>query len=334
MSGIIVPNKYKAPDWIQAAEPPGIEGQTWYDTANDTTKIYHSGSWETALVPVGVGGDMGFVMGSSNTTNIQRVAFPFDSGIAPLTGNLASSRTLPGGYNYGNQYGYCVAGTYSGAVTTVDRLTFPFDSGVAPQVGGVATASGWVGGCNSSTHGYSVYSASTNIDRITFPFDSGAGTVPGNLVAKNHPCCQNSSAYGYRHAESTIYRWQFPFDSGTGASVGTTAKLQDAAASCNSSSHGYTMGGDYASYVYRISFPWTSGAASHVGDLSRTVAYQPAGINSAVYGYCAAGSGSSTIIDRFAFPFDSGTAAAVGYLAYGDIGVAGCDNTDFVTLFA
>ena len=53
------------------------------------------------------------------------------------------------------------------------------------------------------------------------------------------------------------------------------------------------------------------------------------------YGYCMGGfNGTVTsIIDRITFPFDSGTASAVGNLSGTRYYSAGCDGTDFVTLF-
>ena len=54
------------------------------------------------------------------------------------------------------------------------------------------------------------------------------------------------------------------------------------------------------------------------------------------YGYNMGGSTGTlylSTIDRITFPFDSGTSSAVGNLSGSRYFSAGCDGTDFVTLF-
>jgi len=75
---------------------------------------------------------------------------------------------------------------------------------------------------------------------------------------------------------STIDRFQFPFDSGTTNQVGNLSEDRNRLCANNSSTRGYVYGG------------WNSGYSSH-NDLS--------------------------IIDRFLFPFDSGTAKHIGNLS-------------------
>ena len=54
------------------------------------------------------------------------------------------------------------------------------------------------------------------------------------------------------------------------------------------------------------------------------------------YGYNMGGYTSVyfSTVERITFPFDSGTASIVGNLSASKRYVAGCDGTDFVTLFA
>ena len=54
-----------------------------------------------------------------------------------------------------------------------------------------------------------------------------------------------------------------------------------------------------------------------------------------IYGYILGGDdgGSDSSIDRITFPFDSGTSTHVGNLSYSRYYNAGCDGTDFCTLF-
>ncbi len=121
-----------------------------------------------------------------------------------------------------------------------------------------------------------------------------------------------------------IRRFQFPFDSGTGTTVGVISDVRRENCSCNSSNYGFSIGGRtltvYISTIDRISFPWSSGTASHVGNLSVNIIRQ-AGFNSTEHGFAGGGiwtggTTRSSIIFRFAFPFDSGTSSAVGNLAY------------------
>ena len=137
----------------------------------------------------------GYCMGGWDRSNsnycfstIDRITFPFDSGIATHVGNLSGGRSSAAGCNSSN-YGYCMSG-YDGSnrLSTIDRITFPFDSGTATYVGNLSGSRRNAAGCNSSNYGYSMggYSGSSNlsiIDRVTFPFNSGTATHVGNLSA-------------------------------------------------------------------------------------------------------------------------------------------------------
>jgi len=124
----------------------------------------------------------------TNFSTIDRITFPFDSGIATHVGNLSSARRENSGGNNSSNYGYCIGGNNGNLyISTIDRITFPFDSGIATHVGNLSSARRENGGCNSTNYGYSMGGYNNNlnhistIDRIIFPFDSGTATHVGNL---------------------------------------------------------------------------------------------------------------------------------------------------------
>jgi len=90
------------------------------------------------------------------------------------------------------------------------------------------------------------------------------------------------------------------------------------------SNYGYVCGGgsdDFSSTIDRFQFPFDSGTASQVGSLSGH-RYASSANNSSTYGYVYGGLSSSdnvwlSTIDRFQFPFNSGTASQVGSLSGG-----------------
>jgi len=90
------------------------------------------------------------------------------------------------------------------------------------------------------------------------------------------------------------------------------------------SDYGYIAGGRDSSgteisVIDRMIFPFDSGTASHVGNLSGSRNNTSiGGANSSIHGYISAGrdgvNAYISIIDRFSFPFDSGSSSHVGNL--------------------
>lgn len=183
------------------------------------------------------------------------------------------------------RYGYHVAGYVGGAyVSYISRMEFPFESGTSTIQGNIGvTGHTYSASFNSSTHGY-----------------DGQGTAGGNLTY--------------------LYRFSFPFDDGNATQVGNTGYAQFGANGCNSSEHGFLMGGKtsgstYHSHIQRLTFPHDSGTLGAVGTLTANK-YIGAGFNSSSHGYMTGGYTGSMITstDRIVFPFASGTASAVGTL--------------------
>jgi hypothetical protein len=238
-------------------------------------------------------------------------------------------------------YGYFAGGRIGSATPTsnVERITFPFDSGTASNTGTLTQAEYYGMGFNSSVYGYhKAYTPiTTTITRFTFPLDGGTLENVGNLTTSiGSSAAFNSSSHGYFMAgynsitfQSSIWRFAFPFDSGTAGTVGTiTSGSRNSLSGCNSSTHGFGMGGGSPNEPYnfrystinRITFPHDSGTASTMGSLSDARA-NGCGCNSSDHGFMLGGgihapsSARRSQIDRLAFPFDSGNASHVGNLS-------------------
>ena len=197
-------------------------------------------------------------------------------------------------YGSGSNYGYVCGGGSDDFSSTIGRFQFPFDSGTASQVGSLSGHRYASSANNSSTYGY-VYGGLSSSDNVWL---------------------------------STIDRFQFPFNSGTASQVGSLSggKGKGCSSANNCSTYGYVYGGysfDNGSWQFstidRFQFPFDSGTVSKVGNLSRDK-YATSANNSSTHGYVCGGSSFDSdtmfsIIDRFQFPFDSGTASKVGNLS-------------------
>ena len=100
----------------------------------------------------------------------------------------------------------------------------------------------------------------------------------------------------------------------------------------------YGIGGGISAAIDRFQFPFNSGTANRVGNLSGG-RYRLSANNSSTYGYVCGGRVGSdyddvvSTIDRFQFPFDSGTASHVGNLSGKREFLSATDGVDFVTMF-
>ncbi len=308
--------------------------------------------FKSVLGGYGTGSDYGYNMGgnvaATTTSIIDRITFPFDSGVASNVGNLSQEMSNSGSYNSSN-HGFNIAGNdIASAVTSIiDRITFPFDSGPSVHIGNLTETKRYVAGFNSSIHGFSSggYTGTdlkSIIDRITFPHDSGYANNIGNLnQSKYVPSSCNSSIYGYIMSGftgsylTTIERMSFPYDSGATSSVGNLTASKYRSTTCNSSSAGYCMAGQGYSTIDKIIFPHDSGVASATGNLNQSK-YTVSSCNSTIHGFLMGGNTGTVIVsltERIEFPFNAGTATQAGNLSNSKDVSIGIDGTDFVSQF-
>ncbi len=312
------------------------------------------GAYWHGLPIAGGSGEFGYSLGgfpAALSDEIERMRFPFNSGVATLLGNLQNTATYSGGYN-SSLRGYSCGNRTGTFASYIQRIDFPFQGGNADVVGNLNYSTGMSSGCNSSNYGYSCGgediddSMRSYIQRLTFPHDAGTTTQDAYLgyQTRGSSAC-NSSTYGYVSAGqvpstvSTITRFLFPFNSGTASNVGNLSNSHIRAGGCNSSTHGFSLGGlqqgnIWPSYIQRFTFPFDSGTATVVANLN--ISKEVSCFNSSVYGYSTGGYNNATYystIERFLFPFASGSTTSVGNLSSTKYGMISIDETDFVTQF-
>lgn len=188
----------------------------------------------------------GYMLGGSLTTTtatskVERLAFPFSSGLSTAIGTLSSNKqTNRNSCNnslYGYGFGSASGGNYVGVTSAIARLVFPFDSGTVPNIGSLSRVKRQSGALNSSTEGYSLCDTDgsgnnySSIDKIVFPFDSGVSSVLTCFVTegkRSAECSSKTNGYefgGYNSAaliRSTIERLQYSIVA-TGIIVGNLA---------------------------------------------------------------------------------------------------------------
>jgi len=147
---IISPSCFFGATFKQIANPINPkEGDVWFNPSNDKYQIYQTNQWVQMFnknVGPGPGADYGFIGGGQNHSEVQRFLFPFDSGVAVVSGSLTKTETYDLSACNSREYGYINLGENT---TTIDRIEFPFDSGTSIRVGNTAlvrfTAAGFDG---------------------------------------------------------------------------------------------------------------------------------------------------------------------------------------------
>ncbi len=355
--------------YCQNDEPTDqIQGDIWYRPTLKYTVMWNGSEWISVRGSYGSGVDHGYCLGGTNNpsyeniSSVQRFSFSFDNGNASVISNMTSSgfSYAAGGCN-SSEYGYSHNPKYNGAActSTLDKLTFASDSSDCVLAGNLSFTCYGITSMNSSKYGYfwgghNGSSYTSTVGKIQFPHDSGTGSTVGNITHNQYRGMGlNCSNYGFMIGgdteaalgSSAIHRVLFPFNSGTASVVGNLTLIDSggrcSAGSCNSSIHGYILGGhantsSMNSNIQRLTFPFDSGTSSTVGNLSMTT-FEGPGCNSTTHGYSYGGgyivNGPYSTIERIAFPHDSGTAINIGNLAKSTRSSAGIDGVDFVTQF-
>lgn len=165
------------------------------------------------------------------------------------------------------------------------------------------------------------------INRISYEFDSiskSSNFLTANITSN---VGVNSSQFGYLCGGYTsswitkIEKLSFANDSAITGNVGNISAPRVFFSGCNSSQYAYIIGsgqnyGSYLSSIERILFPIDGSTGIVCGNLIiNNGTWRQATFNSSRHGYVCCGTYStieSKKIDRFAFPFDSGTTTNVG----------------------
>jgi hypothetical protein len=326
------------------------EGDTWFDPYRNQFYIFNGITWK--LLFQDFGGLYGYNAAGQNGatffSSVERVSFPFDSGVSPINGSLSFNSYWGSGFN-STVYGYiCHSGVNGAYSTQVERLTFP-DCSSAILVSNTTAPKSAQASCNSSQQGFVFggYNAGVGtvnyswIDSLVFALDTAAMVSAGTVsVNKREPLAVNSSLHGYvmggyngSGGVSTIDKMVFG-TTGTTTAGQTLTTFTGDGVSINSSVHGYFVKYGTDSKVERISYPWAGGTATYVGAMSRLI-YLPAGFNSSQYGYVCGGQPTTVVtnISRFSFPFDSGVSSEVGNTSQSKVSCVGFDCTDFLSQF-
>lgn len=130
--------------------------------------------------------------GSSLSSSIHKILFPFDTGTATNVGIVTSAtQRYGGGFNSSN-YGFYHGGAVSDSVSNsrIERVSFPYNTGNMAVVGNLSVSKTQSATCNTTGFGYSMVGLNnvsggayySSIDMIQFPFDSGVSIGIGNLA--------------------------------------------------------------------------------------------------------------------------------------------------------
>jgi len=179
--------------------------------------------------------------------------------------------------------------------------------------------------------------------------DSYTGTF--KIIELGAYYSKGATEYGYNiggytdsNAVSTIDRIKFPFNTGSAINCNNLASAVKQLSSCNSSTHGFIMGGidDADAVLYstidKFEFPFNDGVVSNVGNLADYSFRKSAGLNSSSYGYNVGGvvdtgSTAAKIIDRFDLSYDTAGASDVGNLSGTNSTMSACNSSTYGFVF-
>ena len=307
--------------------------------SGDILPILQSQGATYGWVSGGNQGSPGSPTGAQNTNQY----FPFASeSNATDASDMTIARTYPAGCS-SSTHGYCSGGQPNNS-NIIDKFQFGTTNN-STDVGDLATGLHAAGGAESTTHGY-VFGGTTsgstgnNLDTIQkFSFSSdGNASDSGADLTQNAAYVDGSSSatHGYRHGGQNIpggggQTWEnridkFPFASSANATdVGdlTVGRLPYKS-TCNSTTHGYTMGGwannpNYGVIIDKFTYA-SDGNATDVGDLSPTN-HGAAGVSGTNHGYACGGRNQAentyyNQIQRFSFSSDGNATDSADLVNY------------------
>jgi len=241
-------------------------------------------------------------------------------------------------------HGYVSGGRQPNISNVIDKFSFAvgYDN-ISYDVGDLTVGRSQVSGKSSSTHGYTtggVFAPNTavanEIDKHPFSTDANATDVGDLTQSCSHTAGQSSSTHGYTSGGALVSPLsgnpptgrtnsidKFPFSTdASAADVGDLSQARRSASGTNSSTHGYSSGGDPNAGSTIDKFPFTSDAnATDVGDLAVEMA-EASGQSSTTHGYATGGRVNDGVspppvyradIQKFPFASDA-NATNVGFL--------------------
>ena len=274
-------------------------------TGNISNETINSGACNSSI--------NGYVMGgklndAASISTVDKLIFPLNSGNAVNVGNLTTTDHAFAACN-SSSHGYTMGGANSFITGSEDpndikKINFSIDTSISTSISGDLIGDfryARNGGANSSTFGYSigsfsdVYNMSAQRVIQRFNFAAGGNTIDvGELSAINdhgkqegvfNPASFNSSNYGYvagGNGLSTIDRVDFSLSTAADSISICNLAMNDSDSSgtsgsigCNSTVHGFIMGGGNSAYdlyystIDRIDFAADGVSTSCDGTLSQ-----------------------------------------------------------------
>jgi hypothetical protein len=275
----------------------------------------------------------------ANSNTIDRFPFTTPFTTSTDTGDLTGTRNRVAGCNSSTD-GYVTG-------LTIDKFPFSTPFVTATSAGSLSQTRPAVAGQSSDTYGYTsggwIGSGANTIDR--FPFSSPFTTASdiGDLAQGRHRLAgQSSLTNGYNTggditsgggSVNTIDRFPFSTPFTTATDIGDLIQGRYGSAGHNSTTYGYSSGGQTPPSVnvidrYPFSTPFTT--STDAGDLT-TVRYWAAGQSSTTYGYSSAGYQAPigaivNTVDRFPFSSPFTTATDIGDIVQGRYSSAGLQD--------
>ena len=192
----------------------------------------------------------------------------------------------------------------------------------------------------------------TEIVVVGLSRDGATDSYTGTFSLIDLPVYYSNSAteYGYNmggytsvSAISTIDRIKFPFNTGNAVNNNNLSVAMKQQSACNSSTHGFIMGGtDVSDVLYstidKFEFPFNSGSASNIGNLSSDYR-SSTGFNSSQFGYNVGGVSDvsdtkTSDVNRLVLSYDGADTIDVGNLTATTYQQAACNSSVYGFIFA
>ena len=259
-----------------ASEPENpANGDTWWNTADDTYSVYINNEWKQLIGSVSVWyGDRGIVANTYTTaaTNIIEYYDITTTGNASDFGDTTVSKSRRGACSDGSRG--LIAGGQSPTTNVIDYISIS-TAGNSSDFGDLTAARDWLTGCSDGTYGlFAGGTVSTNtIDYVTVQTAANAADFGDLTTGRWQPSAWSDATYGVFCGGN--YNYSNVIDYVTIASPGNATDFGDLIqgryghASCGDTTRTLIGGGQTASYLNSIEYitTATAGNGTDFGDL-------------------------------------------------------------------